>query len=236
MNYLVSLIAIRSKRVWNPIRFGEIGGSRSWLCVVDSESLQDTCPASTSEQQTIFINGLPCKNPATVTASDFKSTKLNQPGDTDNLERSFTAILSALEFPGLNTLGLAVARTDLEVDGLVMPHSHPRASEIFYVSKGIVIAGFIDTQNQLFQRTLKEGDVFVFPRGLLHFCLNSGFESAVGFSVLNSQNPGLVSISGAMFGSEVMKLLKLRLISIAKLEVDRAENVTLFGDLAATMT
>lgn len=111
-----------------------------------------------------------------------------------------------------------------------MPHSHPRASEILYVSKGVLIAGFIDTQNQLFQRTLGEGDVFVFPRGLLHYCLNSGFETATAFSVLNSQNPGLVRIADAMFGSEVIKMLKLRLISISKLEVDRAaENVTLFG-------
>lgn len=197
---------------------------------VDGDSLQDTCPASPPEQQTVFINGLPCKNPATVTASDFKSTKLNQPGNIDNFDRSFTAIVSASEFPGLNTLGLAIARTDLDVDGLVMPHSHPRASEILYVSKGVLIAGFIDTQNQLFQRTLSEGDVFVFPRGLLHYCLNSGFETATAFSVLNSQNPGLVSIADAMFGSEVIKMLKLRLISISKLEVDRAaENVTLFG-------
>lgn len=93
----------------------------------------------------------------------------------------------------------------------------------------MVIAGFVDTQNKFFQTTLREGDVFVFPRGLLHYCSNAGFESAVAFSVLNSQNPGLVRISGAMFGSEVMKIVKLRLISTAKLEVDRAKNLTLFG-------
>jgi hypothetical protein len=35
------------------------------------------------------------------------------------------------------------------VDGLVTPHSHPRASEMLYVSNGAIIAGFIDTRNKL---------------------------------------------------------------------------------------
>ena len=44
------------------------------------------------------------------------------------------------------------------------------------------------------------GDVFAVPRGLLHFCLNAGYGLATVQSVLNSQNPGVASISGAMFG------------------------------------
>ncbi|KAL3570053.1 hypothetical protein D5086_027302 [Populus alba] len=112
----------------------------------------------------------------------------------------------------LNTLGLSIARTDLEIDGLMMPHSHPRASEMFFVSTGVVIAGFIDTQNKLFQKTLQPGEVFVFPQGLLHFCVNNGFNSAVVFSVLNSQNPGMVNIADAMLESDddtLNKLLKI---------------------------
>ncbi|KAL6955341.1 hypothetical protein U1Q18_041936 [Sarracenia purpurea var. burkii] len=198
----------------------------------DVDALQDTCPASTppKKSQTLFMNGFPCKNPATIAASDFKSSALNRAGDTDNFVRSSTAILTAADFPGLNTLGLAAARTDIDVDGLVMPHSHPRAAEMFFVSKGVVSVGFIDTGSQLFQTSLKEGGVFVFPRGLLHYCLNSGFEPAVAFSVLNSQNPGVVSISDAMFGSEEMiNALRRRLISVSGLETERVDNVTIFG-------
>uniref|UniRef100_A0A6N2LLB7 Germin-like protein n=1 Tax=Salix viminalis TaxID=40686 RepID=A0A6N2LLB7_SALVM len=123
-------------------------------------------------------------------ASDFKSSKLSRPGDTDNYLHSSLIHSTALDFPGLNTLGLSIARTDLEVNGLMVPHSHPRASEMFFVSTGVVLAGFIDTQNKLFPKNTQPGEVFVFPQGLLHFCINDGFNSAVVFSVLNSQNPG----------------------------------------------
>lgn len=190
-------------------------------CSVDSDNLQDACPTAT--QQTVFINGYPCKNPANIIATDFRTSKLNQAGDTDNFLQSSTILVTAADFPGLNTLGLSVARTDLEVDGIVMPHAHPRASEMMFVSKGMVAAGFIDTENKLFQKILKEGDVFVIPRGLLHFSLNSGYELATLFSVLNSQNPGVVSIADAMFGeaeSEVIKqMMKRSLLSLSELKV-----------------
>ncbi|KAI4340778.1 hypothetical protein MLD38_025584 [Melastoma candidum] len=169
-------------------------------CPGDSENIQDICPTfHASDGETVFINGLPCKPPYEVTPSDFKSMKLSDPGDTDNFRGSAVSILTAAEYPGLNTLGLSVARTDLTVDGLVMPHSHPRASEIMYVYQGKVVAGFVDTRNQLFQKSLGKGDVMVFPRGLLHFSLNVGYDDATIFSVLNSQNPGVVGISDAMF-------------------------------------
>ncbi|KAL5546686.1 hypothetical protein UlMin_006373 [Ulmus minor] len=197
-------------------------------CLADFGNLHDTCPTATTEpeEQTVFINGFPCKNPSTISAPDFKTSKLSQRGDTENFARSSLNILTAAVFPGLNTLGLSIARTDLEIDGLAVPHSHPRASEMIFVNKGVVFAGFLDTQNQVFQNILKEGDVFVFPTGLLHFYFNMGFEPAVIFSVLNSQNPGLVSLGGNMFDPEdneemVRKLVK-RLITVSK--QDLSEN------------
>ena len=91
-------------------------------------------------------------------------------------------------------------------------------------------AGFIDTEKKVFQKLLKEGDVFVFPRGLLHFCLNAGYELAVAFSVLNSQNPGVVSITDAMFefDSDAVKVLMGRLISTTP-GMNTMQNVTSHG-------
>ncbi|CAL1405620.1 unnamed protein product [Linum trigynum] len=193
------------------------------VCSSEESNLQDTCPTAPTAKQGIFINGYPCKNPANVSASDFKSSKLDRPGNTDNFLRSALTLVTALDFPGLNTLGLATSRTDLDVDGLQIPHSHPRASEIVFVSKGVVLVGFVDTQNQLFQKTLKAGDVFLFPRALLHFCLNAGYEKAVIFSVLNSQNPGVVRIADAMFlqdeGDVMEKLVSRIKSSVAALEM-----------------
>ncbi|CAN0898139.1 Germin-like protein subfamily 3 member 4 [Linum grandiflorum] len=200
-------------------------------CKSDETNLQDTCPTAptTKQQQTIFINGYPCKNPANVTASDFKSSKLDRPGKTDTFLRSALTLVTAFDFAGLNTLGLSMARTDLEVDGLQLPHSHPRASEILFVSQGVVLVGFVDTENKLFQKTLKAGDVFLFPRALLHFCLNAGFEKALVFSFLNSQNPGLVTIADAMFVQDreqdtMMATLVNRIKSVASKEASGVHN------------
>ncbi|KAG2675329.1 hypothetical protein I3760_12G000100 [Carya illinoinensis] len=187
------------------------------ISVQDYDNLHDTCPTSTTGKQTVFINGFTCKNPANVSASDFKTSNLNQIGNTDNFYRSSVTIVTAADFPGLNTLGLSIARTDLDVDGLVLAHSHPRASEMLFVNKGVVIVGFIDSGSNLFQKLLKEGDVFVFPRGLLHFCFNVGHDLATMFSVFNSQNPGMVSFADAMFeqlDSDLKDKLVRRLIPL----------------------
>ncbi|TMX00949.1 hypothetical protein EJD97_025542 [Solanum chilense] len=196
----------------------------------DSDNLYDVCPTDTTRKN-VFINGYPCKNPAQITASDFKSSGLSKEGDTDNFQRSSTTLVTAAEFAGLNTLGLSVARTDLDVDGVIMPHAHPRASEMMFVGKGVVIAGFIDTKSQVFQKTLKQGDVFIVPRGLLHYNLNSGFELATVYSVLSSQNPGMLSISDAMFApvvSEPMRDLMKKLFSRSNLGTNQIKNVTSF--------
>ncbi|GAB2276876.1 hypothetical protein Dimus_011587 [Dionaea muscipula] len=177
------------------------------ICLEDDYSLQDVCPTAAitdprlNKRTTlaVFINGLPCKDPANITASDFKSTGLTIVGDTDNILGSFTSIVSAVEYPGLNTLGLSIGRTDLDVGGLVVAHAHPRSSEIFFVTKGAIIAGFTDSGNRVFQKVVKEGDVFIVPRALMHFVFNYGLEPATVFSVFNSQNPGLVDVSGALF-------------------------------------
>ncbi|KAK4793147.1 hypothetical protein SAY86_023582 [Trapa natans] len=170
----------------------------------DPWNLRDMCPTETSAKNkspeaALFFNGLPCKNPSKITPSDFKSSRLATAGDTDNFHGSSVRIVTAEDFAGLNTLGLSVGRMDLDFDGIVMPHSHPRATEMMFVTMGSVIAGFIDTRNRPFQKVLKEGDIFVVPRGLLHYCFNVGYSEATVLSVFNGQNPGSVSISDAMF-------------------------------------
>ena len=197
----------------------------------DYDNLRDTCPTLTLEKQAVFINRFTCKNPANVDAFDFKNLNLNHVGDTNNFYCSSVSIVIAADFLGLNTLGLSIARIDIDVDGLVMPHSHPRAFEMLYASKGAVIAGFIDTRNKPFQQFLNEGDVFVFPRGLLHFCYNIGYDLATVFSMFNSQNPGVVTVIDVMFepNSDLIQKLVRRLISPSESKVNRMENVTLAG-------
>lgn len=202
----------------------------------DCDNLQDVCPTDPNKKESFFLNGFPCKNPSTVIAPDFKNSKFVHPGDTDNFFRSSMSIVTASEFLGLNTLGLSIGRTDLAVDGIVPPHSHPRGSEMFFVNKGFVIAGFIDTRGNLFQKVLRDGDVFVFPKGLLHFCFNAGADSSVIFSVLNSQNPGTVSINDITFGNgfDVVERLKRKFMASSAKNVSEVVDLGDLQDFLAT--
>nr|CAB3445710.1 unnamed protein product [Digitaria exilis] len=103
--------------------------------------------------------------------------------------------------PGLNTLGVAMARLDLAAGGLNPPHTHPRATEILTVVEGEMYVGYLDTNGTLFAKVLHKGDVFVFPKGLVHFEFNFGDCPAFGIAGLSSQNPGLVRVADSLFGA-----------------------------------
>uniref|UniRef100_A0A7N2KXN3 Germin-like protein n=1 Tax=Quercus lobata TaxID=97700 RepID=A0A7N2KXN3_QUELO len=106
-------------------------------------------------------------------------------------------------FPGLNTLGIVLARVDHAPYGLNPPHIHPRATELLIVIEGTLLVGFVTSNpdNRLFTKVLNKGDIFVFPMGLIHFQFNIEETNSVAFSSLDSQKPGLITIANATFGS-----------------------------------
>lgn len=113
------------------------------------------------------------------------------------------------QFPGLNSLGVSLSRLDFAPQGLNRPHEHPRASETLVLLEGDLYAGFITTnppdpsdKPKLFAKILHAGDVFVFPKGLIHFQYNVGKSHAVAIVSFNSQNPGVLTVARALFGSE----------------------------------
>lgn len=149
------------------------------------------------------MNGFVCKNPNLVKAEDFLFQGLDKPGNTDNSLGSKVTPVSVNELPGLNTLGVSLARIDFAPYGLNPPHTHPRATEVLVVIEGTLYVGFVTSNpdNKLFTKTLYQGDVFVFPQGLIHFQLSVGKTPAVALVGFSSQNPGLITIAKAVFGS-----------------------------------
>nr|CAN73846.1 hypothetical protein VITISV_021637 [Vitis vinifera] len=71
------------------------------------------------------------------------------------------------------------------------------------VTTGTLLVGFVTSnpQNRFISKVLNKGDVFVFPIGLIHFQFNIGHTNAVAIAALNSQNPGVITIANAVFGS-----------------------------------
>ncbi|XP_054821061.1 germin-like protein subfamily 3 member 4 [Prosopis cineraria] len=197
------------------------------VCVADCDNLQDTCPAASLAEQTIFINGLSCKNPAEIAPHDFKNMDFGKAGSTSNIVRSSMKIITASEFPGLNTLGLSIGRTDIGVDGVVQPHHHPRATEMIFVVEGMLVVGFLDTHSKLFQKLLNVGDVFVFPKGLFHFCVNRGRGDAILLSVFNSQSPGMGSVASPPLDTAIDSLHEL--IPLSASQIHDFDNFTWTG-------
>ena len=151
----------------------------------------------------VFVNGKFCKDPKLVTADDFFRS-VNIPGNTTNKVGSNVTAVTVEQLPGLNTLGISLARIDFAPRGLNPPHTHPRATEFLVVIEGTLHVGFVTSNadgNRLFTKVLNKGDVFVFPIGLIHFQLNVGNTKAVAFAGLSSQNPGVITIANAVFGS-----------------------------------
>ncbi|GLT74264.1 hypothetical protein SLA2020_460700 [Shorea laevis] len=75
----------------------------------DPDPLQDYCIADTKFPP-FFINGAPCINPNLASSSHFTTSVLGKPGNTKANPFGFKVTLtSTVNFPGINTLGLAGA-------------------------------------------------------------------------------------------------------------------------------
>ncbi|PIM97755.1 hypothetical protein CDL12_29770 [Handroanthus impetiginosus] len=165
----------------------------------DPDPLQDFCIADLKAP--ISVNGFPCKPSSNVTSDDFFFDGFIKEGDTNNPFRSSINQGNVLAFPGLNTLGISMNRVDLAPGGLNPPHTHPRATESGIVVRGKVLAGFITTANVFYSKILTAGEMFVVPRGLMHFQFNVGEEKALIFTAFNSHLPGAAVASLNLFGS-----------------------------------
>ncbi|KAF7113052.1 hypothetical protein RHSIM_RhsimUnG0165700 [Rhododendron simsii] len=163
----------------------------------DPDMLQDVCVADLNNA--VKMNGFACK--AKFSASDFFFAGLAMPMATNNMLGSTVTPANVMQIPGLNTLGVSMARIDFGPGGLNPPHTHPRATEIIFVLYGELDVGFITTANVLVSMTIKQGDVFTFPKGLVHFQINNGKGPAAAIAAFNSQNPGVQAIAATLFAA-----------------------------------
>ncbi|XP_061946701.1 germin-like protein subfamily 1 member 14 [Populus nigra] len=176
----------------------------SFAFASDPSPLQDFCVAINDTKDGVFVNGKFCKDPKLATANDFFFSGLNIARSTSNPVGSVVTPANVAQIPGLNTLGISLVRIDYApYGGLNPPHTHPRATEILTVLEGTLYVGFVTSNpdNRLITKVLNPGDVFVFPVGLIHFQFNVGKTKASAIAALSSQNPGVITIANAVFGS-----------------------------------
>ncbi|VVB15199.1 unnamed protein product [Arabis nemorensis] len=171
------------------------------VAVAESDMLQDVCVADLSNA--VKVNGYTCKASTQVTPEDFYFQGLASVAVTSNSSTGSVVTGANVEkLPGLNTLGLSMSRIDYAPNGLNPPHMHPRASEIIFVLEGQLYVGFVTTAGKLIARYLNKGDVFVFPKGLLHFQKNTAKSAPASvLAAFDSQLPGTQSLVASLFGA-----------------------------------
>ncbi|KAL3739338.1 hypothetical protein ACJRO7_020710 [Eucalyptus globulus] len=157
------------------------------FAAADNSPLQDFCVAEAGSS--VLVNGQACKDPETVQANDFSFSGLHLPGNKSNPVGSKVTPVTVAQLPGLNTLGISMARIDIV--------------RILLVLEGTLEIGFITSNpdNRLISKILQKGDVFVFPQGLIHYQRNTGYGNAVAIAALGSENPGVITIANVVFGS-----------------------------------
>ncbi|KAJ0771295.1 putative germin, rmlC-like cupin domain superfamily, rmlC-like jelly roll [Helianthus annuus] len=145
--------------------------------------------------------------PNTTTATDasyFTYTGVRSIVNT-TYPSKFTVIKASLkEFPGLLGQSVSYAILQFPVGSLNPLHIHPRATELLFVIAGSLQVGFVDTTNTLFSQKLETGDMFVFPKGLVHYQYNAnGTEPALAVSAFGSASAGTQSIANSVFNSTI---------------------------------
>ncbi|EFJ33069.1 hypothetical protein SELMODRAFT_26830, partial [Selaginella moellendorffii] len=73
-----------------------------------------------------------------------------------NVDRAGATFGTVQLFPGL---GLSIGRLDFALGGIIVPHTHPRASELVYVEEGSVHAAIITSDSRLYARVITKGEV-----------------------------------------------------------------------------
>ncbi|WRX12189.1 Cupin 1 - like 6 [Theobroma cacao] len=159
-----------------------------------------------------------CRNSSVVTVEDFVFSGIKLPGKFSETGLAAKPV-NVNVFPGLNTLGMSFVRADFEVGGINVPHFHPRATEIAFVLQGRVYSGFVDTENRIYAKVIEKGEVMVFPRGLLHFQMNVGDTPATILGSFDSQNPGLLRIPNAVFGTGIEEKLLEKAFGLSAKEI-----------------
>lgn len=175
------------------------------LLLPPSSTALDFCVGDITTPQT--PSGYHCKSPTKVTIDDFIFNGFEQPGNTTNIIKAAVSPAFAAQFPGLNGLGISLARLDLAPGGVVPLHTHPSGNEVLLVVQGSIKAGFISSSNSVYYKTLHKGDIMIFPQGLLHFQINAGGIPSVAYASFSSSDPGLQITSIALFGSSLPSII-----------------------------
>ncbi|CAL5005853.1 unnamed protein product [Urochloa decumbens] len=181
---------------------------------------QDFCVADLNSSAT--PSGYPCKPPATITADDFHYTGLATAAPSIAPYGTGVSFAFVEQFPAVNGLGIGATRFDVSPGGVVALHTHPRGSEIILVLEGALNVGLISAgANAVYTKTVRKGELFAIPQGLLHYLYNDGDAAAVAFAAYSSDNAGLQIVDYALFKNDLPSAVVEKVTFVNEAEVRR---------------
>ena len=109
--------------------------------------------------------------------------------------------LTVDKLPSLAGQGVSYTLFNIEPCGINLPHSHPRATELIYVISGEQLrTAFVEENGgRVIVNDIGKGEATFFPEGLIHYQQNLSCEPATYISALNSEDPGVVTITTQFF-------------------------------------
>jgi len=165
--------------------------------------------------------------PPNVTKIDgnlFTYTEIRGFFDGPNLTETKSMLASMAEFPVLNGQSVSLSFLRLGPGGVSAPHTRTHATGLFFVLEGRFEVGFVDTTNKLYTQTLERGDMFIFPKGLVHYQYNADCKKpAVAVAAFGSASASTVSIPVTLFDTKIedvvlAKSFKTNVATIRKLK------------------
>lgn len=167
------------------------------------------------------------QNSTTVNATFFTYTRLR--GIFDQAPETFkTTKASMVEFPALNGQSVSYAVLQLPPSTLFPPHTRPDATGLLFLLEGSLEVGLIDTKNVLYTQKLQAGDMFVFPKGLIHYQYNTDLQyPATAIVAFGSASARAVAVPPSVFASGIddvilAKSFKTDVDTIKKIEAGLA--------------
>ncbi|PKA63024.1 Germin-like protein 9-3 [Apostasia shenzhenica] len=151
-------------------------------------------------------SGVPADASTTINANFFTFTGLNRTlwGEPTDGSPFKATTANQLDFPALADQSVSSTVLQFAPGGINPPHIHPHASELLVVFHGTLTVGFVDSAGKLFTQQLNPFEVFLFPKGLVHFQANlSPRVYGVALSAFGSSNAGTISLPKAIFGSGI---------------------------------
>lgn len=167
------------------------------ILIIATLSISHTSLAGDPDILTDFI---PPPNATFFTFTGFRSLAAAAP-----VPPKFQVVKATMEqFPALDGQSVSYAVLMYPPASVNPVHTHPRAAELLFLTQGKLEVGFVDSTNKLYTQSLQEGDLFVFPKGLVHFQYNAdAVNPAFAISAFGSAAAGTVSLPNTLFNSTV---------------------------------